>query len=118
MRRVFVVVAALALCAYAQEEGAEEEKIEETAPQEESRKEKAEKYVYCESDNCYDLLGVKKDAGGLPIKRAYRKLASEWHPDKNTDPRAKTLFQKYANTYEVLSSPQVSAAHGLPSLPP
>ena len=59
MRRVFVVVAALALCAYAQEEGAEEEKIEETAPQEESRKEKAEKYVYCESDNCYDLLGVK-----------------------------------------------------------
>ena len=58
-------------------------------------------------DNCYELLGVKKDAGGLPIKRAYRKLASEWHPDKNPDPRAKTLFQKYANAYEVLSSPQM-----------
>ena len=74
MRRVFVVVAALALCAYAQEEGAEEEKIEETAPQEESRKEKAEKYVYCESDNCYDLLGVKKDASLKDIKRAFRRL--------------------------------------------
>ena len=29
-------------------------------------------------DNCYDLLGVAKDAGGLTIKRAYRKLATEW----------------------------------------
>ena len=107
MRRVFVVVAALALCAYAQEEGAEEEKIEETAPQEESRKEKAEKYVYCESDNCYDLLGVKKDAGGLTIKRAYRRLATEWHPDRNPDPRAKDLFQKFANAYEVLSNSEM-----------
>merc|ERR1719231_2231329 len=41
------------------------------------------------------------------IKRSYRKLASEWHPDKNPDPRAKTLFQKYANAYEVLSSPEM-----------
>ena len=29
-------------------------------------------------DNCYELLGVEKDAGGLTIKRAYRKLATEW----------------------------------------
>merc|ERR1719231_67769 len=41
------------------------------------------------------------------IKRSYRKLASEWHPDKNPDPRAKTLFQKYANAYEVLSSSEM-----------
>merc|ERR1719331_1482038 len=64
-------------------------------------------HPYCMEDNCYELLGVKKDAGGLAIKRAYRKLATEWHPDKNPDPRAKTLFQKFANAYEVLSSPQM-----------
>ena len=29
-------------------------------------------------DNCYELLGVPKDAGGLTIKRSYRKLATEW----------------------------------------
>ena len=94
---------------------------EEPLTDEEKMKKKHDEvasYPYCMEDNCYELLGVKKDAGGLPIKRAYRKLASEWHPDKNPDPRAKTLFQKYANAYEVLSSPQVSAAHGLPSLPP
>jgi len=58
-------------------------------------------------DNCYELLGVKKDAGGIAIKRAYRKLATEWHPDKNPDPRAKALFQKFANAYEVLSSSEM-----------
>ena len=90
---------------------------EEPLTDEEKMKKKHDEvasHPYCMEDNCYELLGVKKDAGGLPIKRAYRKLASEWHPDKNPDPRAKTLFQKYANAYEVLSSPQVSGAHGLP----
>merc|ERR1719331_2297507 len=64
-------------------------------------------HPYCMEDNCYELLGVKKDAGGLAIKRAYHKLATEWHPDKNPDPRAKTLFQKFANAYEVLSSSEM-----------
>ena len=83
---------------------------EEPVTDEEKMKKKHDEvasYAYCMEDNCYELLGVKKDAGGLPIKRAYRKLASEWHPDKNPDPRAKTLFQKYANAYEVLSSPSM-----------
>jgi len=83
---------------------------EEPLTDEEKMKKKHDEvasHPYCMEDNCYELLGVKKDAGGLPIKRAYRKLASEWHPDKNPDPRAKTLFQKYANAYEVLSSPQM-----------
>ena len=38
----------------------------------------AQQYAYCMEDNCYELLGVEKDAGGLTIKRAYRKLATEW----------------------------------------
>ena len=92
---------------------------EEPLTDEEKMKKKHDEvasHPYCMEDNCYELLGVKKDAGGLPIKRAYRKLASEWHPDKNPDPRAKTLFQKYANAYEVLSSPQASLAR--PTLAP
>ena len=93
---------------------------EEPLTDEEKMKKKHDEvasYAYCMEDNCYELLGVKKDAGGLPIKRAYRKLASEWHPDKNPDPRAKSLFQKYANAYEVLSSPTVSERLSLPPLP-
>ena len=35
----------------------------------------AQQYAYCMEDNCYELLGVEKDAGGLTIKRSYRKLA-------------------------------------------
>lgn len=46
-----------------------------------------------------------QESGPIPIKRAYRRLATEWHPDKNPHPDAKMLFQKYANAYEVLSNP-------------
>ena len=52
----------------------------------------------------------KKDAGGLTIKRAYRRLATEWHPDRNPDPRAKDLFQKFANAYEVLSNSEMRSS--------
>jgi len=76
-------------------------------PKEKSKRDIVAQYAYCMEDNCYELLGVEKDAGGITIKRSYRKLATEWHPDKNPDPRAKELFQKYANAYEVLSSPEM-----------
>lgn len=65
------------------------------------------RYVYCASDNCYELLGVKRTSVPFAIKRAYRRLAAEWHPDKNPDPRAKEIFTKYANAYEVLSDPEM-----------
>jgi len=83
------------------EEGADGEKGEK------SKRDIVAQYSYCQEDNCYELLGVKKTSAQPAIKRAYRKLAAEWHPDKNPDPRAKTLFQKYANAYEVLSSPEM-----------
>ena len=75
-----------------------------------SRKEMAEGHSYCEYDNCYELLGVKTDAGPIPIKRAYRRLASEWHPDRcpgGDIAKCKEWFPRYANAYEVLSNPEM-----------
>ena len=64
-------------------------------------------YSYCEADNCYDVLGVKRTTPQFQIKRAYRRLAAENHPDKNPSPRAHKLFQKYTTAYEVLSDPEM-----------
>lgn len=51
----------------------------------------------------YDLLGVKRTASDREIKKAYRKLAAELHPDKNPgDKVAKEKFATVANAYEVL----------------
>lgn len=73
----------------------------------EERKKKAEGLSFCEYDNCYELLGVRPESGPIPIKRAYRKLAAEWHPDKcpsGNIEKCKAEFPKYANAYEILSS--------------
>uniref|UniRef100_A0A0E0RFM1 J domain-containing protein n=1 Tax=Oryza rufipogon TaxID=4529 RepID=A0A0E0RFM1_ORYRU len=58
--------------------------------------------IYCEEDDCYDLLGVKQDANVSEIKKAYYKLSLKHHPDKNPDPESRKLFVKIANAYEIL----------------
>ncbi|MFP4026903.1 MAG: molecular chaperone DnaJ [Candidatus Brocadiia bacterium] len=55
----------------------------------------------------YDILGVKRKASQKEIKRAYRKLALEYHPDRNPDdPEAAEKFKEAARAYEVLGDEQ------------
>jgi molecular chaperone DnaJ len=54
----------------------------------------------------YGMLGVGRDATGEEIKRAYRKLARELHPDVNPDPVAHERFKELTAVYEVLSDPE------------
>ena len=53
----------------------------------------------------YTALGVGQSASEGEIKKAYRKLALKFHPDKNSSPSAETRFKKVTEAYTVLSSP-------------
>lgn len=60
----------------------------------------------------YEVLGVSRDASQDEIKRAFRRLARETHPDANhDDPNAEHRFREVAQAYEVLSDPQKRAAY-------
>ena len=60
----------------------------------------------------YEILGIDKSASAAEIKKAYRKKAIEYHPDKNSgDPKAEEMFKKAAEAYEVLSNPDKKARY-------
>lgn len=62
--------------------------------------------------NYYDVLGVSKTASADEIKKAYRKLAIQFHPDKNPDnPEAEDKFKEAAEAYEVLSNAEKKARY-------
>ena len=59
----------------------------------------------------YDLLGVSRDASADEIKRAYRKLARELHPDVNPDPQTQERFKEVTIAYEILSDAEKKSAY-------
>ncbi len=59
----------------------------------------------------YVLLGVARSASEGEIKKAYRKLAMEYHPDRNSAPEAEARFKEITEAYEVLRDPEKRAAY-------
>ncbi|MFC5366669.1 DnaJ domain-containing protein [Salinirubrum litoreum] len=54
-------------------------------------------------DDFYDLFGVEQDADESDLKQAYRRLARQYHPDVNDDPRAHAQFKTIRRAYEILT---------------
>lgn len=59
----------------------------------------------------YEVLEVARDAGADDIKRAYRKLAMQYHPDRNKQDGAEAKFKEASEAYEVLSDPEKRARY-------
>jgi len=61
----------------------------------------------------YDVLGVRREASDQQIKKAFRQLARELHPDVNPDPETQERFKEIGLAYEVLSDAIVNTVSSL-----
>jgi molecular chaperone DnaJ len=59
----------------------------------------------------YDVLGVGRTSGQDQIKRAYRRMARQYHPDVNKDPDAEERFKEVNEAYQVLSEPEMRSRY-------
>ena len=59
----------------------------------------------------YEVLGISRDASESEIKKAFRKKAMEFHPDRNKSPEAEEKFKEVNEAYEVLSDPSKKATY-------
>ena len=60
----------------------------------------------------YKILGISKGATDDEIKKAYRKMAVKWHPDKNKSPETEEKFKDIAMAYEVLKDKEKRDIYG------
>jgi molecular chaperone DnaJ len=65
------------------------------------------------SQDPYAVLGVERDADADTIKKAYRRLARQYHPDVNSEPGAAERFKEVSHAYEVLSDPEKRRVYDL-----
>jgi curved DNA-binding protein CbpA len=70
-------------------------------------------YSMDKGDDPYQILGVSLDASASEIKKAYRKMAIMYHPDKSPDPAHNALFIKVSNAYEILSDEEAKENYNL-----
>ncbi len=58
------------------------------------------------SKDYYDILGVSRDVGAEGLKKAYRRLAMRYHPDRNSEPGAEERFKEVTEAWEALRDPE------------
>ena len=61
----------------------------------------------------YQLLGISFNASEDEIRRAYRHMAMQWHPDRNDDPAAEEMMKKINGAWEILGDPESKAEYDL-----